>query len=181
MHARLAEAMAYLEQKRSELLATLDGARVETLSKRPAPESWSVAQIVEHLRVVEGGIARLLAKRTGQAREAGLGQETSDASVLDCLDEYDPTLNGPLESPAAVQPRADVDMHDALAGLRSSRESLRTAAETADGLSLAEIKHPHPILGELEMYQWLIFLGKHESRHAGQIRRTLDSLASSTH
>ncbi len=48
---------------------------------------------------------------------------------------------------------------------------------TADGLSLGEIKHTHPVLGELDLYQWLIFLGQHESRHKKQIERTLNSIS----
>jgi len=53
---------------------------------------------------------------------------------------------------------------------------LRAAVVMADGLSLGEIKHNHPILGELDLYQWLIFLGQHESRHRKQIERTLKSI-----
>jgi hypothetical protein len=177
MHSRLAEAMGYLDDQRRELLDTLEGVPVEKLMKRPAPESWSVAQIVEHLRVVEGGVARLLAKRAIQAREAGMGEETSTDSVLNCLDEHMPKLLGPIKSPSAVQPRADVNAHDALAGLHISRQALRTAAETADGLPLGKIKHTHPVLGDIDLYQWLIFIGQHEARHARQIRRTLESFS----
>ena len=47
---------------------------------------------------------------------------------------------------------------------------------TADGLALGEIKHDHVVLGELDLYQWLIFLGQHEARHTKQIERTLKSI-----
>ena len=48
---------------------------------------------------------------------------------------------------------------------------------TANGLAIGEIKHTHAILGELDLYQWLIFLGQHERRHTRQIERTLKSLS----
>jgi hypothetical protein len=81
-----------------------------------------------------------------------------------------------LQSPEPVRPRGDVDYREALAGLNSSREVLRASAASANGLALSEIKHTHPILGELDLYQWLIFLGAHEERHRKQIDRTLQSI-----
>jgi hypothetical protein len=42
-------------------------------------------------------------------------------------------------------------------------------AET-DGLAIAGIVFPHRLLGPLNLYQWVIFMGAHELRHAQQIR-----------
>jgi hypothetical protein len=75
-----------------------------------------------------------------------------------------------------VLPRADIDFKEALDGLESSRDALRTAVVSANGLALGEIKHTHAILGELDLYQWLIFVGQHEGRHRKQIERTLKSI-----
>jgi hypothetical protein len=73
-------------------------------------------------------------------------------------------------------PRTNIDIGEALDGLGSSREALRAAVVSASGLSLGEIKHTHPVLGELDLYQWLIFIGQHEGRHKKQIERTLKSI-----
>ena len=81
-----------------------------------------------------------------------------------------------MQAPETVRPRANADINEALAGLESSREALRAAAVAASGLSLGEIKHTHPFLGELDLYQWLIFVGQHEGRHKKQIERTLKSI-----
>jgi hypothetical protein len=177
MHARLAETMNYVEEKRTELLQSFEGVPGERLCRRTDPGGWSVAEILEHLRMVESGIARLVTKRVGQARAADLGEEKSTASVMQSFDRYSAVLDGAvLKSPPTVQPRADVDISEALEGLRSSREALRAAVASANGLALSEIKHTHPVLGELDLYQWLIFVGKHEGRHKKQIERTLKSI-----
>ena len=81
-----------------------------------------------------------------------------------------------IKSPPTVQPRANIDISEALDGLESSREALRAAAIAASGLSIGDIKHTHPILGELDLYQWLIFVGQHEGRHKKQIERTIKSI-----
>jgi hypothetical protein len=177
MHARLAETMTFVEEKRRELLQSFEGVDGDRLCRRTAPDRWSVAEILEHLRMVESGVARLITKRVGQAKEAGLGEERSTAPVLPSFDRYSAILEkAVMQSPATVQPRANIDISDALEGLESSREALRAAVVSATGLSLGEIKHTHQILGELDLYQWLIFVGHHESRHKKQIERTLKSI-----
>jgi hypothetical protein len=178
MHARLAETMSYVEEKRRELLQSFKGVPGDRLCRRSASDGWSVAEILDHLRMVESGVARLITKRVGQAREAGLGEETSTASVMPSFDPYSARLeNAVLQAPPTVVPRTNVDISEALDGLESSREALRAAVVSADGLSLGEIKHTHAILGELDLYQWLIFVGQHEGRHKKQIERTLKSIA----
>jgi uncharacterized damage-inducible protein DinB len=177
MHARLAEAMDYVEQKRRELLDSIKGISEEKLHHRASESSWTIAQILEHLRLVEAGVARLIAKRAGQAREAGLAEEKSTESIMQSFDPYAARLaSAVLQSPEPVRPRPDVNHTEALAALESSRAALRVAAGSANGLALGEIKHTHPILGELDLYQWLIFLGGHEERHKKQIERTLNSI-----
>jgi DinB superfamily len=177
MHARLAEAMDYVEERRKELLQSFEGVAGDRLCQRPANKGWSVAEILEHLRMVEAGVARLITKRVGQAREAGLGEERSTDPVLPTFDKHRAKLESAvMEAPATVHPRANVDINEAVEGLESSREALRAAAVSADGLSIGEIKHTHAILGELDLYQWLIFVGQHEGRHRKQIERTLKSI-----
>lgn len=177
MHARLAETMDYVEEKRKELLQSFAGVPADHLGRKPSDGAWSVAEILDHLGIVESGVARMIAKRAGKAREAGLGKEKSTESVLASFDQHRATLETmKMESPATVQPRANADLKEALAGLETSRQSLRAAVVAADGLSLSEIKHTHPFLGELDLYQWLIFLGQHEARHKKQIERTLNSI-----
>lgn len=177
MHARLAEAMNYVEERRKELLQSFAGIPGDRLCRRATAEGWSVAEILEHLRMVEAGVARLITKRVGQAREAGLGEERSTESVLPSFDRHSARLdNVVMEAPATVHPRPNIDINEAVEGLESSREALRAAAVSANGLSIGEIKHTHPILGELDLYQWLIFVGQHEGRHKRQIERTLNSI-----
>lgn len=177
MHARLAEAMNYVEEKRNELLQSFAGVSGDRLCQRATPEGWSVAEILDHLRMVEAGVARLITKRVAQAREKGLGEERSTEPVLPTFDQHSARLESAvMQSPATVVPRANIDINEALDGLESSREALRAAAVSADGLSIGEIKHTHVILGELDLYQWLIFVGQHEGRHKRQIERTLKAI-----
>ncbi len=176
MHERLAEIMDYLERKREELLRSFADVSPEPMRRRVSDEAWSVAEIIDHLRLVESSVAQLLSKRARDARERGVGDEQSTDSVLNSLDhlaiEADNTF---MEAPSIVRPRPYVDVGDAIAGLDESRKALRAAAEAAAGLALGEIKQKHYAFGELDLYQWLVFMGQHEGRHTRQIKRTLNA------
>ena len=179
MHTRLAETMTFVEEKRRELMSSFEGVDGERLCRQTAPGGWSVAQILEHLRMVESNVAALITKRVAKAKEAGIGEEKSTEPVLPSFEPCRATLEtAVLSAPEMVVPRADIDISEALEGLESSREALRAAAVSANGLSLGEIKHTHPVLGEIDLYQWLIFVGHHEARHGKQIERTLKSIPS---
>lgn len=178
MHTRLAEAMKYVEEKRTDLLRKLEGADPGVMAQRPSADKWSVAEVLDHLQMVESGVARLIAKRVTRAREGGLRKEESTESIIGSIDFMGPTLdNAPIEAPEQVRPRADADPEKALAALAAARQSLHEAVAIADGFALGEIKHTHAILGELDLYQWIVFLGRHEARHTRQIERTLKSFS----
>jgi hypothetical protein len=45
-----------------------------------------------------------------------------------------------------------------------------------DGIAIDAVTHPHPVLGVIDAYQWFIFIGSHEARHAEQIREIATAL-----
>ena len=53
--------------------------------------------------------------------------------------------------------------------LEESRAMLRSAIAEVDGLALGLIMHPHPVVGEINLYEWILFVGLHEQRHLPQI------------
>ena len=67
-------------------------------------------------------------------------------------------------------PRGDLSAAEGLAALETSRRELLSAVAEGDGLALGTVTYPHPLLGDLNLYQWILFVGQHEARHAGQIR-----------
>ena len=176
MHARLAEVMDFVERKREELLQSFAGVSPEPMRRRVSDERWSVAEIIDHLRLVETSVARVIVKRAAEARASGVGEERSTDSVLNTLDHFGIEAASTLmEAPSIVRPRPYADPADAIVGLEESRQALREAAASVSGLALGEIKQIHRALGELDLYQWLVFVGQHEGRHAKQIQRTLNA------
>jgi uncharacterized damage-inducible protein DinB len=143
-------------------------------SFRSADGAWAVADIVEHLSIVEGNMVRLVNKLLGKVES-----ETTDASTPPrpmppfTLDEYAERVSTvKLEAPEAIRPTG-MPLGDSLARLtvtRAALNDLRPRVEACDG---TRAHYPHPYFGPLDLYQWLAFIGMHEQRHLGQIEHLL--------
>ena len=176
LHPILAELRGELERTRNGLLATVGCVPAETAGLRPEPDGWSVAEIVEHLLIVENGIGRLLGKLGKQAD--ALGPERSSASLLASLDRFGfPTAQRRMRAPGPVSPTGTVPLADGLVGLAETRCKLFELLQRVSGHALGELGAPHPLVGRLTFYEWLLFLAQHEERHTTQIRETAGRLS----
>jgi hypothetical protein len=181
MHPRLAELTEYLAQQRSAVLTAAAVVPDELFTERPAPGRWSVSHILEHLYRVERGTAAMLTKRIAKAKEAGHPSETDSSSLLGTLDALGVSdrRGRPLVAPEIVDPTETPDRATAERQLAESRAALLAAIEGGDGLALGELRHTHPRLGELTLYEWILVVGEHERRHAEQVAETAAALVPS--
>lgn len=170
MHPRIAELVSFIEGERRGVEAALAAVPERLRQRRPSAGAWSAAEVVDHLARVERSVARVVDRRTARAREAGLGVETSAESVIGMLDHERIAGPGKLTAPELVRPSDGVDAADAMAALNESRLLLRAALKEVDGLALGEVTQSHPTMGELNLYQWVLFVGLHERRHLRQLR-----------
>ena len=179
MHPRLEEVLNYLDSERTALRAAVDLVPTELRDQRPGPDRWSVALVLQHLVIIEKRIAMGVTKWVGDARATGLGPETETSSVLNSLDL---ALIGDRSrartAPVDVAPNGDLDAASAWTALEKTRAALRGGAQPGDGLALGEVIQPHPVLGPINIYQWLLFVGAHEARHTAQVREIAAELNS---
>lgn len=177
MHPRIEELFAYLDRRREEVRAAVAGVPASDRDTL-IDGRWSVANVIEHLAIVETSIVGLFRHRIGAAIAEGLGPDRETTSVFTAypvVGVADRTRR--IESPTAVRPTSAIDAHTAWQNLEDSRAKLREAVVSGDGLALAEMSHPHRAFGPLNLYQWLVFIADHEARHAEQIREIGDELA----
>ncbi|HEV7395025.1 MAG TPA: DinB family protein [Pyrinomonadaceae bacterium] len=171
MNPRIQEVIEYLDLTRADLTNAVERIPADRRDQRPDDDRWSVAEILEHLNIIESRIGKLVTGKIEGARAAGLGPEVDTSPVLDTLDRArigDRTNR--VSAPEAVKPQSQTDAATAWAALQASREKLRAALLGGDGLALSEVKQEHPVLGVIDLYQWAIFVGAHEARHTAQVR-----------
>jgi uncharacterized damage-inducible protein DinB len=177
MHPRLEEVLNYLDSQRAALSDAVELVPAELRDQQPGPDRWSVAQVLEHLAIIEKRIAMGVTKWVSDARAGNLGPETETSSVigtlpLDLIVDRSQRRNAPDE----VRPAGNLDAASAWAALEQSRAQLRAGVLPGDGLALGEVIQPHPVLGPINLYQWILFLGSHEARHTGQVREIAGEL-----
>ena len=172
----IGEIYATNERVRARLHELASSLTPEQLSKLPAGEKWTVAQIIEHISIVDESTMKICAKLLKKAQEAG---QTSDgrAVISDNFSQKGSEIAGiKLEAPTFVRPTTGNTVSESLAKLDENAArlgQLRGLFESVDG---TEFKFPHPFFGEISAQEWLVLKGGHEMRHIKQIERVLAAI-----
>ena len=133
--------------------------------------------MLEHLGRVEEQLTRLLAAKLAEARLTGaLGPEREPGPLIDPIRDLLLDRRRRITAGERVLPKGDMDAATALATLDRTRAKLRELIVSHDGLSLGAVSQLHPAFGMLDGYQWFVFIGTHEARHAAQIREIGETL-----
>ena len=170
-HKRLDELILELAASRRELLQAVEEAPEWLREERSREGGWTLSQILEHLSVVESGSGRLMGRMLREVREHAV-EETSSESVLNSLDRFSlPVPSRRVVAPNFTEPVEGISIEESLQRLKASRERLLQALESVRGLSLSVASAPHPLMGQLDGYGWLLATAQHERRHIFQIRQ----------
>ncbi|MFL6451809.1 MAG: DinB family protein [Bryobacteraceae bacterium] len=165
-------AAAYLAATRDELTDALKNLSPAQWSFQRAPDEWSVADVVEHLAVLEGRIHLVIA-RLPEAAPAE--PDRNDMEVDEFIIRAVPHRTSRVQASEAVQPKRQCTPADAL------REFMAKRAETVQLLESGPYLRgrvlPHPILGPWDGYQWILAAAAHTARHLDQIREIKSSEA----
>jgi len=176
LHPRTAEVVQALHDAQEEmeaLLATIPAAHREA----PATDgAWSIAQVVEHLALVEDGSGRLLGNFIKQVRDVPETETDAIAPTLEDQRIWDASRS--RVAPEIVSPKGQLSYEEALSRQSAARARLMDALVAASGCALGTVTRPHPALGTLNGYQWALFTAQHQRRHLPQIAAISSSLSS---
>jgi hypothetical protein len=164
---------AKVRGKLKALLATLSP---EQLSSLPDGEKWTIAQIVEHIAMVDEGTMRICNKLLNKAKDVGRAADGA-ITISDNFRTKGAEIAAiKVEAPSFVQPSGERTIDDSIAKLDATTEQLeqlRALFESVDG---TEFKFPHPFFGEISAQEWLALKGGHEMRHIKQIERLVEMI-----
>ena len=153
-----------LLEGRDAVVRAIDGLADAQLHFKPQPDSWSIADCVEHLAVTEDLMFALVSK--GAPNPAGVPLDpVKDGRFSTAVVDR----SRKVTAPTGVQPRGHfASTAEAVQHFRDSRE--RALAYTRDCThDLRRLFTPHPLLGEIDCYKCLLLLALHPARHAAQI------------
>jgi hypothetical protein len=70
-----------------------------------------------------------------------------------------------------VRPQGGARIDDSLLKIEATLAGFAEIQSRLEAVDLSEQKFPHPFLGPINAYQWIVLVGEHEDRHRGQIDR----------
>ena len=175
----LASIRTTLAADRERLRAAVEHVPVSARETRPAPDRWSVAEVLEHLALVEGRVAGLFGMLLADAPRldaaaGGVATELDRAGLRD--------RERRITAPDAIQPTGKVSAATAMATLEQTRQQLLALLDKIESerVDLSKVSRQHPVLGPLDGYQWIHAVGGHEERHTMQIAEIAAALAGGT-
>lgn len=160
-------ALKRLDAVHEKLLQTVTPLDSKIFSQRPSENEWSVAEIVQHLSLVEDRVTKELeAAIARQPQRVGFFRRLIPISVVSSR-----LLR--LKAPKAVNPVVVPDKDIAIQELDHARSKLKALCDAHDVSRFRNLIFKHPFLGDIDGVATISFVGYHEHRHYKQIREVL--------
>jgi DinB family protein len=157
-------AARYLAATRDRLVDSMKGLSDAQWNFKPSPDRWSIAEIMEHVAIVEDRVQEIVGNM-GQAPADAADRDVKqvDAFILVAI----PMRNPRYKAPERVSPIGGRMGAQALEHFLESRVQTNELLSSAPNLRGRVL--PHPIFGPWDGYQWILAAGGHCARHTGQI------------
>jgi hypothetical protein len=161
-----------LDAVHAELKTTVNGVDPALLSKRPAENEWSVAEVIEHLCLVEGAVMKGI--------KAKLNQPPVKVSFLK---KFFPMRivslrMKRLQAPKYVQPANDLPpLDELLKKFDAVRANTKEVCIKEGPERLRQVCLKHPYFGDMDGAAAVSMVAFHEQRHLKQIRETIKKLS----
>ncbi|HEY6944597.1 MAG TPA: DinB family protein [Candidatus Acidoferrum sp.] len=158
-------ALQYLETTKKSVLEATKGLSDAQWNFKPAPDRWSVAQVMEHIAAAEDFLLDATKEKVmaGPAGDPGRDVKRTDEAVLTMV----PDRSHKAQAPEPLVPNNRFGSPDG-----SIKHFLESRATTEDFLKSTAGLRDHVMdspLGKLDGYEFVLFIAAHSERHTKQI------------
>jgi hypothetical protein len=161
-----------LDRVHEKLTTAINCVDPALLSKRPAENEWSVAEVVEHLCLVEGAVMNFLkSKLNDPPMKVSFVKKLLPMSIVSLRVKR-------LEAPKIVRPAADLPpMPELLKKYDALRANTKEVCIKEGRERLSQICFKHPFFGDMDGAAAVSMIAFHEQRHLKQINETIKKLS----
>lgn len=174
MNTNVQQLIGDVQQARQRMLQAVHMASTEQGAFKPTPDDWSIAEILEHLVLVEQSIMNALWKAADKMHHGQPGWQGEfvhrgrpAAAVFASM------WGAGVQAPPFAMPRWGGPVSYWSAAFDCCQPLLDAFAAQLPGLNLDDLVLPHPILGPLDTWQWLAFLRFHLDVHCTQVESVM--------
>ena len=159
-------ALQYLESTKKSILDATAGLSQAQWNFKPAPDRWSIAQVMEHIAASEDFIGEDLLKN--KVMFAPPGEPGRDVKQIDqAVVTKVPDRTHKAQAPEPLVPTNRFGSPDgSLKHFVESRTATEQFLRTATGLREHVMNGP---VGSMDGYEFILFIAAHSERHTKQI------------
>ncbi|USN98314.1 MAG: DinB family protein [Phycisphaeraceae bacterium] len=164
-----------LDEQRESLFAELGDMPDAVLWYRPGPKVWSIGEHLDHTRVINVCTRRIMMAWVPLAWPFSrpFRRRAFEAEIDDVYKRPRFPMNVGWIWPPKYKPSRPVGvgfLHDAL---RGEHDAFRRFYGRHDERLLGHVVLPDPVIGALNLVQWLRVQGYHDAHHFGRVRARL--------
>jgi DinB superfamily len=161
-------ALKSLQATHDAFLKSIAGLSDKQWKFKPAPDRWSIAEVSEHIAVSESMILGYVQKQivTSTATpEKRADVKVTDQQILTLV----PDRSHKAQAPEFLKPTNRwATREDLIKSFEDSRKATMDYVRTTND-DLRDHFGPHPLLGPMDAYQWILLISAHSERHTKQI------------
>lgn len=165
-------AITHLQNTKAALIDAVEGLTEEQLNFKATPESWSIAECVEHIAISEG---MLFGGIDGALQAEADPSQRSDVKMTDDqILEFITNRSTKVKTSEPFEPKNGFESYEgSLKAFNERRDkSIEFVENTTDDLRNHYFDFP---FGKLDIYQAILFMSGHTERHTKQILEVKES------
>lgn len=139
-------------------------------------EPWTLAALIEHVAMVEAGIAKMCSRMIGGAKEQGTPSDGSFRISDGFSASMAENAGAKFEAPERVRPTGGVAIAESLARLDASSAEINAMKGDLEAYDVSAFTFPHPYFGPLNAAEWVMLSGGHVARHHAQAAAMLERI-----
>lgn len=161
-----------LDAVHAELKTAVNGVDTALLAKRPAENEWSVAEVIEHLCLVEGAVMKGIKSKLEQPPvKVSFLRKLFPMRIVSLRVKR-------LQAPKYVQPANDLPpVDELLKKFDALRANTKEICIKEGPQRLGQVCLKHPYFGDMDGPAAISMVAFHEQRHLKQIREIIKKLS----
>ena len=168
-----AQLIELLESSRSETEAMAAQATCENWNKKPAEDSWSVGEVIEHIVIAEEGIFATAVGALDTPEDPDWQEMAAKGDVSALVTQFK-DRSQKFQAPDPFQPKGEMDRDELVRRFGAVRAAtLDFVRRSQEPIKRHTATGPP---GKMNVHQWLALIAGHNLRHNLQIAEVLETV-----
>jgi len=161
-------ALAYLEKTKDGVIDATKGLSDTQWNFKPAPDRWSIAEVVEHLAAAEDLIRGLVQEQVMKSPAIAPRDPAEVKKIDDGVLVQVPDRSHKMQAPEPLKPTNRFGSpEEAEKHFVESRGTTESYLKSATDLRIHAMDNPVGV--KMDGYEWILLIGGHSERHTKQI------------